>query len=71
MQWGEGARHPSDVLGDSGIALVELVIRHPEAEAIASRIAPFLRDDRIQFVRAPDAALSATVRRADGKEVIL
>lgn len=71
IQWAPGTVHPADRLENSGLTLVALTIRHPEAVALSSRIEPYLRDPRVTFVQAPDFAMSAVLRHADGHEVVL
>lgn len=46
IRW-EGVAHPVQRLGETGVALRRLELRHPEAPALAAALAPFLTDDRV------------------------
>ena len=48
MQW-SGAAHPAERLPTSGVRLVALEVRHPEADALAARMAPYMADARIRY----------------------
>jgi hypothetical protein len=59
IQW-QGAAHPLQRLPDSGLRLVELVIRHPRADALRAALSGQLRDARVTIL--PAAAMSLTAR---------
>lgn len=65
IAWTRGA-HPATRLPDRGARLVELVVAHPDAAALAARLDPLLADPRIRFVTAAQPGLSATIRTPAG-----
>ena len=46
IEW-QGVAHPVQRLGDTGIELVRLELRHPDAPALTAALAPFLADARV------------------------
>lgn len=48
MEW-QGDAHPAQRLPASGVRLVALEVRHPEADALAARMAPYLADARVRY----------------------
>lgn len=52
IEW-ENDAHPSALLGSSGAKLTSLTVAHPEADALAALLAPFLNDERIRFENGP------------------
>ena len=49
IEW-QGQAHPSARLTASGCRLSEIHISHPNADALHDMLAPYLVDDRVQFV---------------------
>jgi hypothetical protein len=41
--------HPARMLAPSGCTLEALVLRHPQAGALATRLGPYLEDQRVRF----------------------
>lgn len=62
--------HPATRLAPSGLSLLQLEVRHPEASALQNILSPLLRDTRVQFKAAPPR-LSATFQRSDGSDLRL
>jgi hypothetical protein len=56
---------PGDMLPKADRCLEQLVVSHPDASGLATRLAPFLEEPRIRFETAPTAALSATLSGED------
>lgn len=52
-------RHPAASLKQSGARLLRLRVQHPEAAAMAARLAPVLDDPRVVFEVADEPALRA------------
>jgi hypothetical protein len=46
IEW-QGAAHPAKRLPDAGVRLKEMVLYHPEADALRAALAPLISDDRI------------------------
>lgn len=46
IEW-QGVAHPVQRLGNTGIELVRLELRHPDAPGLAAALAPFLADARV------------------------
>lgn len=46
IEW-QGVAHPVQRLGETGIELVRLEIRHPDAPGLTAALAPLLADDRV------------------------
>ncbi|MCC6305013.1 MAG: VOC family protein [Rhodobacteraceae bacterium] len=51
----EGAAHPVQRLPDRGLRLLRLELCHPEAAALAARLAPLLAAPRLAFLPGPPA----------------
>ena len=66
IEWGAGT-HPAEALPDDGLALVALEIRHPQATALAARLAGWLADPRISFVAADRPGLAARIATPRGE----
>lgn len=60
----EGHDHPARRLPDHGLRLIRLELRHPQAAALAARLAPLLAEPRLAVLPGPPslAALVATPR---------
>ena len=52
IEWA-GAAHPAARLPEAGCRLRRLTLRHPEAPALAARLAPHLDDPRLAFAEGP------------------
>ena len=59
IEW-QGLAHPAPHLPDHGIRLTGLSLTHPEADALASALAPLITDPRLQIAPGPAPAISAT-----------
>lgn len=68
IEW-QSPVHPSDMLAVSGCALHRLIVCHPEAQALASYLAPHLQDVRIAFDSGP-ALLRAEIDTPHGIRVL-
>ena len=68
LQW-DGAAHPAARLAPSGCSLARLVVKHPEATALADALRPVLHDDRVAFETGP-AGLRAEIATPDGVRVL-
>ena len=64
IEW-EGAAHPAPRLPEAGCRLAALEVAHPEAAALAARLAPHLDDPRVTFA-AGAPALSAVIETPGG-----
>jgi hypothetical protein len=62
----EGTAHPVQRLGDAGLRLVRLEVRHPQAGTLAARLAPLLDEPRLTFLSGPPA-LSALIDTPAGR----
>ncbi|MEM6897014.1 MAG: VOC family protein, partial [Pseudomonadota bacterium] len=60
---------PHAALTDRGCRLRQLCVRHPEAEALAATLAPFLSDPRVVF-EAGTPGLQARIDTPHGPRVI-
>ncbi|UXX84079.1 VOC family protein [Roseovarius pelagicus] len=69
IEWGAGVSHPSGLLSPSGCRLKRLVVSHPDAEALAARLRPDLRDPCVVFDTGP-AALRAEFETPNGLRVL-
>ncbi len=69
IQW-DTPTHPSAMLADSGCALHELVVAHPEAEALQSLLVPHLTDPRISFLPEPSPRLEAVFDTPHGRRTL-
>lgn len=49
----QGTAHPVQRLADAGLRLVRLEVRHPQAPALAARLAPLLDEPRLAFLSGP------------------
>ncbi|WP_397542349.1 VOC family protein [Roseovarius salis] len=68
IQW-EAGGHPADRLSASGCRLERLVVAHPDARALAARLAPVLRDTRVAF-ETGKRALRAEIATPHGQRVL-
>jgi hypothetical protein len=68
IQW-DCAHHPAASLPPSGIALRRLIVRHPQADALAARLAGLSDDQRVVFETGP-AALRAEFDTPSGRRVL-
>lgn len=59
IRW-QGPAHPAARLPEAGLRLRRLTLTHPEARALAARLAPHLDDPRIAFAVGP-AGLAAEI----------
>lgn len=57
--------HPSQKLAPSGVRLLRLTLRHPQAEALSALLSPILCDDRIAF-DVGDPGMAAEFATPDG-----
>lgn len=64
MQW--QSSHPALLLQPTGARLQRLLVRHPQAQDLASRLTPILSDPRVVFETADQPGLSAEFE-VDGK----
>ncbi len=65
LQWPRGP-HPAHRMADLGCRLVELEIRHPEAERISNFLAGRLSDKRVVIVAGADVTLRASIKTPAG-----
>jgi hypothetical protein len=49
ISW-QGSAHPAQRLPDVGCRLLELEVRHPDAQALAAVLTPLFRDERVHIV---------------------
>ncbi len=68
MRW-DCTRHPAASLPVTGIALRQLVVRHPEANELRARLAGRLADDRVLFETGP-AGLRAEFDTSEGPRIL-
>ena len=68
MQW-DCAAHPATRLPASGCVLQRLVVSHPDAAELSTRLAPVLTDDRVVF-EAGAPGLMAEVMTPSGLRVL-
>ena len=69
IEW-QGRAHPAPHLPDHGIRLTGLSLTDPEADALASALAPLITDPRLQIAPGPAPALSATFSTARGSVLL-
>jgi hypothetical protein len=69
IEWQADA-HPAQRLDTSGCKLTALEVHHPEAGLLADLLAPFLKDARVSFVKAPPA-LKAVFEKAGSRLVLV
>lgn len=69
IEW-QGGLHPAPSLKDHGIRLANLVLRHPEAAAMAELLAPLLPRDTAVFEIAETPSLSATFDTPAGRRIL-
>lgn len=69
IQWPAGPP-PSDAMFDAGCRLGKLEIAHPRAREIAAALAPYLHDERIAFVAAPEVCFSAMFDTPSGQRTL-
>ncbi|GGL67846.1 VOC family protein [Wenxinia marina] len=69
IEWQSGT-HPAERLPDDGLSLAALEVRHPEARALADRLAGRLADPRVRFIVAPAPSLSARLSTPAGEVVL-
>lgn len=62
---------PGKTLQRSGYDLTQLVVRHPNAADLSSRLAPFLETPCVRIETAEAAGLQAVLTRGDGAQVVL
>ncbi|WP_113910522.1 VOC family protein [Roseovarius dicentrarchi] len=68
MQW-DCARHPAASLPATGITLRRLIVRHPDAHDLQTRLAGVLVDDRV-VIEAGPPGLRAEFDTPDGQRVL-
>lgn len=68
IEW-QGAAHPAQRLPEAGLGLRELVVRHPEAQALAAWLTPALNDARLRF-EVGEAGLCAAFDTPAGPRVL-
>jgi len=68
MQW-DCAAQPAERLTASGCVLQRLVVAHPEAADLSTRLAPVLTDKRVVF-EAGAPSLMAEVMTPSGSRVL-
>ncbi len=64
IEWQDGA-HPASHLPDRGCAMDQLIVRHPQAQALAEMLSDHLDDDRVTFDQGAPA-LSVTIATPRG-----
>nr|WP_107847261.1 VOC family protein [Litoreibacter ponti] len=69
IEW-SGDLHPAPGLPDQGIRLASLVLRHPEAQAMAELFAPLLPRDTAVFEVSDTPSLTATFDTPDGRRTL-
>lgn len=69
IQWTSG-RHPSRSLPESGCRLSELVISHPDAEALQECLRSKVADPRVRFEAGPIPAFVAEIKTPSGLKVL-
>jgi hypothetical protein len=70
IEW-QGDLHPCDQLGQSGLLIARLELRHPEAKKIGALFdALGLNDPRVQLQDAPEASLQAVLSGPDGERLL-
>lgn len=67
IQW--DSPHPAPAIPDGGARLVALTLSHPESDALAAALAPFLDDARVSVVSGP-VGIEARIATPE-KEVVL
>ena len=70
IEWPQGV-HPASRLPDLGCSLVELEVRHPEADMIQSSLKGFLDDPRISFRTDTTPSLRAVIRTPSGDRLLV
>lgn len=68
IEW-QGNLHPGAMLAPSGCALRRMVVAHPQADALARVLAPFLQDPKVVFEPGP-AGLLAEIDTPHGMRVL-
>jgi hypothetical protein len=69
IEW-QGEAHPARRLPDCGLRLTELIIRHPEVEALAAALRPMLSDPRLRFETAQAKGMEARFNGPQGTKVL-
>lgn len=64
------AQHPAQLLPASGCRLERLIVAHPAARDLKSRLTPVLKDPRVVFEDAPEAGLRAEIATPSGRKVL-
>ena len=65
LQWHTDSP-PGELLPESGVELVELVVQHPEAKVLSAQLSAQLADPRILFETAMEPALNARLMTPRG-----
>jgi hypothetical protein len=65
IEW-PGGQNPAHKMADHGLRFVELLVEHPEADAIARSLSSYFRDERVRFAEAEQAKLTATFDTPQG-----
>lgn len=69
IQW-RCADHPAAMLAGSGCTLRRLTVQHPQADALADSLVPYLSDDRLAFETAAAPALIAAFDTPSGPRTL-
>ena len=68
IAWGAGVVHPSTKLANSGCALLEWQVIHPQAAHLRASVP--INDPRVSFVTGDTASFRATFQTPDGIKVL-
>ena len=70
IEW-QGALHPAMMLVEQPVRLLELVVVHPEVEALRAQVAPMLADARVRFEAGARPGLRAEFETPLGRRVLV
>lgn len=65
IEWA-GAAHPAQRLPQSGCRLVDLTVRHPDADTLLAVLAPMMNDERVTLTTGP-VGFTATFETPSGR----
>ncbi len=69
IQW-KGAKHPADLLPDSGCRLVELTIALPDNADLENTLKPLFFDERVKIVHGETVEITAIIKTPKGERQI-